>query len=188
MDSISYLMNFYRKTLNFVNKVIPDEQKAHFERTVFWMEKFSPIFTEAHRIAAYCHDIERAFNDKKNEQVENYLDPAFLKDHQEKSAEIISNFLKSENAPKDLIDKISHLISKHEVGGDEEQNALMDADSVSFFETNARMFIVKKAPVEGYEKIKEKFDWMFNRICSEDHKHYARINYKKWLAELEYYR
>jgi len=63
--------------------------------------------------------------------------------------------------------KVKWLVSKHEVGGDAEQDALMDADSVSFFETDAEMFVKKKAPIEGSEKIRRKFDWMFNRIRFE---------------------
>jgi len=77
------------------------------------------------------------------------------------------------------------LVGNHEVGGDDEQNALMDADSISFFETNAEMFVNEKAPVEGKKKVKEKLDWMFNRISTEEHKKFARDNYEKWSKELE---
>jgi hypothetical protein len=99
-----------------------------------------------------------------------------------------NNTFKKENISEEFIKKTFHLISKHEVGGDEEQNALMDADSVSFFETNAEMFVNKKAPIEGYEKVKEKLDWMFNRISTEERKGVARENYSRWSKELEKYK
>lgn len=169
--------------MNLFGKKIP-----HFERTVYWFERFSPQFTEAHRIAAYSHDIERAFRTKDKEIPENYLDQDFLKDHQEKGAEIMENFLRNEKAPEDMIFKVKHLIARHEVGGDDEQNALMDADSVSFLETNAEMFVNKKAPIEGYMKVKEKLDWMFNRISSIRAKEEARLNYIKWSSLLEKYK
>lgn len=50
------------------------------------------------------------------------------------------------------------------------------------------MFVNKKAPVEGYQKVKAKLDWMFNRISSEEHKALAIENYDKWSIELEKYK
>ena len=61
----------------------------------------------------------------------------------------------------------------------------MDADSVSYFETNAETFVKEKAPIEGYEKIKGKFDWMFNRIKSDAAREAARPNYLKWSEALK---
>ncbi len=181
-------MNLYQKTIEYVDKSFQGKQKPHFERAVFWIEKFLPKATEAQKIAAYSHDIERAFRDKNKSVPENYLDQEFLRNHQEKGAEIMSEFLSTQKAPKELVETVKHLISKHEVGGDFEQNALMDADSVSYFETNAEMFVVKKAPIEGYKKIKEKLDWMFKRISSEEHKNFAKENYEKWSKILEKYK
>ena len=181
-------MDLYNKIVEYVDQSFQGKQKPHFERTVFWYEKFFPQATEAHKIASYSHDIERAFRKEGDTVPENYLDLIFLKNHQEKGAQIISDFLKKENISEEFIKKTFHLISKHEVGGDEEQNALMDADSVSFFETNAEMFVNKKAPIEGYVKVKEKLDWMFNRISTEERKKFARENYTKWSKELEKYK
>lgn len=178
-------MNLYQKTIEYVDESFKGKQKLHFERAVYWMERFLPNSTEAHRIAAHSHDIERSFRNEEKNVVDNYLDPEHLKNHQEKGAQIMSEFLASQGASKDVIEKVAHLISKHEVGGDIEQNALMDADSVSFFEANAEMFVTKKAPVEGYKNVKEKLDWMFNRISTEEHKSSARENYEKWSKELE---
>lgn len=180
-------MSLFNKTVEYVDQSFKGNQKSHFERTVFWYGKFIPDITESHKIAAYSHDIERAFRKEGHSVPEDYLDPAFLKNHQEKGAQIIFDFLRTQNASQQVIDKVSYLISKHEVGGDEEQNALMDADSISFFETNAEMFVNKKAPVEGYAKVKEKLDWMFNRISTEERKEFARENYQKWSEELEKY-
>ena len=97
----------------------------------------------------------------------------------------MQEFLEQNGPDGEWIAKVVNLISKHEVGGDEEQNALMDADSISFFETNAEMFVNKKAPIEGYAKVKAKLDWMFNRISNEEHKKLALENYERWAGELE---
>ncbi len=180
-------MDLYNKTIEYVDKSFQGKQKPHFERTVYWIQKFLPEITEAYKISAYSHDIERAFRDEGKTVPENYLDPEFLKNHQEKGADIMAEFLRNEKCSEDTIEMVKHLISKHEVGGDAEQNALMDADSVSFFETNAEMFVSKKVPIEGFKNVKEKLDWMFNRISSEEHKSLAKENYEKWSKELEKY-
>ena len=100
----------------------------------------------------------------------------------------MAEFLKSQGADEAIINTVVHLIGRHEVGGDAEQNALMDADSVSYFETNAEMFVTERAARDGYQKVKEKIDWMFNRISSEKHKEFARENYEKWSKALEEYK
>ncbi|MEK7588765.1 MAG: DUF4202 family protein [Patescibacteria group bacterium] len=178
-------MDLFQKVVEYVDQSFQGKQKPHFERAVYWIEKFLPEVTETHKIAAYSHDIERAFRDEGQLVPDDYLDQKFLTYHQEKGGKIISEFLKENNASEEMIEKVYHLVSKHEVGGDAEQNALMDADSVSFFETNAEMFVTKKAPIEGYTKVKSKLDWMFERISTEEHKEYARENYNKWAGELE---
>ncbi len=175
--------SLFEKTKEFVDEAFHGNN-AHFVRTVFWLEKLLPNITDTERIAAYAHDIERAFRESKDSP-DNYLDPTFLKNHQEKGAQIISVFLRKEHALEEMISRVVHLISKHEVGGDVEQNALMSADSISFLETNAEMFVTKKAPVEGYVSVKAKLDWMYNRITTNEAKDFARANYEKWSKELE---
>jgi hypothetical protein len=120
----------------------------HFERTVFWLEKFLPSCGEAEKIAAYAHDIERAFRDETKKAPEDYLNIDFLRSHEEGGAEIMRKFLTENNATDELIATVIHLISRHEEGGDATQNALMDADSVSFFETNVENFVRKKVLTE----------------------------------------
>ncbi len=183
-------MKLYRKTTEFIDDSFKDErQKKHFERTVYWYEKFLPIpITETHRIAAYAHDVERAFRDESAKLPKNYLDSDFLAFHQNKGAEIISDFLRENNADEKMIENVARLVRVHEVGGDVEQDALMDADSVSYFEVNAELFVIQRASVQGYIKIKEKLDWMFGRIKSAKARKAAESNYKKWSAKLEKYK
>lgn len=175
-------MTLYNKTVKFVDDAFQGKQKRHFERAVYWMEKLYPTFTEAHRIAAYSHNIERGIMKERERQ---YTNKDFIRQHEEDGAMIMSEFLKKEGADDVTITKVAHLISRHEEGGDEEQNALKDADSVSYFETNAEMFVRERAKTDGYEKVKEKIDWMFDRITSPVAKEAARANYEKWSRELE---
>ncbi len=180
-------MDIVEKVKEFVDRSF-GKKKPHFERTVYWIEKFIPNATEAHKIAAYSHDVERAFRDADKMIPEDYIEEKFLKNHQEKGSEIMADFLRDEGALEYLIKKVKHLIESHEFGGDEEQNALMDADSISFFETNAEHFVNERSINEGYDKIKSKLDWNFNRISSKKHKDIIRDNYKKWLDVLEEYK
>lgn len=180
-------MDLYNKVVKYVDESFGGK-KPHFERAVYWYSKFIPNITEAHKIAAYAHDIERAFRDKNKPTPDSFLDQFYQKYHPEKGAEIIGEFLKQNVVDAEIINKVKHLVGKHEIGGDFEQNALMDADAISFFETNAQHFVEERAPVEGYEKIKEKLNWMFDRINSEEHKKLAKENYEKWSKELEKYK
>ncbi|NTW30759.1 MAG: DUF4202 domain-containing protein [Candidatus Moranbacteria bacterium] len=173
---------YYNAVVKFVDESF-GRKHPHFERTMYWLREFMPEATEVHLIAAYGHDIARAFDGEGAS--ESYLDTEHLQRHQERGAEILSDFLLKNGAPVELAENVAHLVSRHEWGGDEEQDLLRDADSVSFLETNAEGFVMKKAQVEGYEKIREKLDWMFDRIGSEERKEYARENYEKWSSLLE---
>jgi len=93
--------------------------------------------------------------------------------------------LKIEDAEQNLIDKVKMLVLKHEEGGNDEQNLLKDADSISFFENNVPIFLTEQVAKKGKDKVKEKFNWMFNRITSEKAKQIARFWHENAIKELE---
>jgi hypothetical protein len=173
---------YYDAVVKFVDDSF-GRKHPHFERTVYWLQKFMPEATEAHLIAAYGHDIEHAFRPK--EVPEEYLNETFLRNHQEGGARILSEFLVSIGAPQEMIETVAHLVGRHEYGGDEEQNALRDADSVSYIETKGEHMVTETVKKKGYDAVREKLDWMFNRIGSEKRKEYARENFEKWSILLE---
>lgn len=185
--------DLFDKVRSFVQKSFDDNkaQMLHFDRTVDWLKQLKPDACEAFLIAAIGHDIERAFSrdDKlgfdKNDR--SFRDEEWLKYHSAKGAEILGEFLLKEQVGKEIINKVKHLISKHEVGGDEEQNLLKDADSLSFVENNAPIFLSKIDKL-GYERVKEKFDWMHDRISSQRAKELAKPFYDKMMFELEKYK
>lgn len=174
----------YESVIDFVDQSY-GRHIPHFERTVFWIEKFLQNCGEAEKIAAYAHDIERAFRPVDKKEPNDYLDIDFLRMHEEWGAEIMRKFLTEKWAPDELVQKVAHMISRHEEWGDELQNALMDADSVSFMETNVENFVMKKVVIQWYESIKAKIDWMYNRIHSVEAKKEAQKNYEYWTSELE---
>ena len=185
------MAELFDKVKQFVKKSFrgkePGGQIVHFERTVYWVQKLNPSADKALLIAAFAHDIERAYRSReimKNLREVKFTDKKRMREHQEKGAQIIGRFLEQENAPRELIKRVKDLISKHEEGGDEGQNILKDADSISFLENNIKIFL-QMAEKIGKKKIRQKFDWMYNRITSEQAKQIANKWYKKAIEELE---
>lgn len=185
--------DLYKKTEEFV---IESFTKAgnkrgidHFLRTVYWVKELKPNAGEAMLIAAVAHDIERAYrdNEKINDvfKTKGFVDQNHLEYHQEKGAKIIEDFLKKEKAGNKLIKRVKALIEKHEFGGDDDQNVLRDADSISFFENNAMYFVENKVKECGKTHMKEKFDWMFNRMTNKQAKEISRPLFEKVMKNLD---
>ena len=163
------------------------EQIKHLERTVYWVKRLKPDADEALLIAAFAHDIQTAYHWKKLQREiykTKFIDKERLKKHQEEGAEIIGEFLEKQGANPEIINRVKTLISKHEEGGNEDQSLLKDADSISFLENNVAMFL-KRVKDVGKEKVRQKFDWMYNRITSEKAKNIARPWYQKAISNLE---
>ena len=142
-------MTLYDTVVQFVDTSFKGKQKRHFERTVFWLEKFLPDITETERIAGYAHDIERAI---KGEKERNYLDKDILERHSEDGAKIMAEFLKKQGVDEKVTTMVKHLISWHEMGGDLKQNALMDADSVSFLRLMRKCLLQKERKLKDMKK------------------------------------
>lgn len=182
----------YKKVEQFVidsfNKAGKPSQIKHFIRTVHWVKVLKPDADDALLISAVAHDIERAFRKQDMEEKKHsysYSDPKFFRLHEERGAEIIGDFLKEQGATAEIVERVKMLVSRHEEGGNDDQNLLKDADSVSFFETNISLFLTKHVQDVGKEKVRGKFDWMFNRITSEKAKQIARPWYEEAIKKLD---
>ncbi len=184
------MASLYQKTEQFVIGAFTEVKKEslikHLQRTAYWAKKLNPNADEALLIAAIAHDIERAYEKNSPEEKKgfDYTNTAILRQHEKKGAKIMENFLKSQNADQQLIKKVKMLISRHEEGGNKEQNLLKDADSLSFFENNIPLFL-EKAKKSSKEKIRKKFDWMFKRITLPKAKKIAQPWYKEAKKALE---
>ena len=182
------MTDLFYKTREFIKRSFNgnESQMKHFDRTVFWLEKLEPHADEGFRIAAVSHDIQRAFRvagEGFDDKDRSFTDPETLRHHQEKGAEIMSKFLVENGAEKNLIERVKHHIEKHELGGDKDQNILKDADSLSFLENQAESFL-NKLEEQGYENIKEKFDWMYERITDSKAKQIAKPFYEDMTQRL----
>ncbi len=184
-------LQIYKKAEQFVidsfTKVGKTQGIKHFLRTAYWLKALEPKADEAMLITAVAHDIERAFRETdvlENIEKLSYTAVEVLRPHEERGAEVIANFLKQQNASDQLIDKVIMLVSRHEEGGNNEQNLIKDADSISFFENQIPHFLTILVKQDGKKKIKEKFDWMFDRITSEKAKQIAQPFYEKAINDL----
>ena len=181
-------MKMLEKVIEFANENFKAQDKSieHYERAMHWTRKLKPDADEAILIAAYAHDIDRAFS---KEGVETYKDKeltelVYRTKHAKACAKIIADFLKKQNYPEENIKRVSEMVRYHEEGGTPESDLIKDADSLSYFEVNAPKH-VKKFKILGKDKIKNKFDFMFNRISSQKAKKIAEPMYRKAVLLLE---
>ena len=166
----------------FAKSVYPNTPQ-HLQSTLDCLLKIKIDADEAMQIAAYSHDLARAYA-KTNFEGKAFDDPEYLAEHQEVGAKAICDFLKSENYDQDKIDRIYNMVRHHEEGGDDESNLLMDVDSWSYLINPAHLkphFL----QTLGKIKIKTKFEYMYNRISSSQVRELARPYYEKDLEILE---
>ena len=164
---------------------------SHHVGVVYWIKKLKPDADEALFIAAVAHDVERIIPKNRKEEMnlikkskEGFLNKKMLKKHQKRSVEIIGKFLEKQGADKKLVKRVKMLVSKHEEGGNRDQSLLKDVDSLSFFENNIDR-ILEMIPEMGEKKVREKIDWMYNRITSRKTKQIAKPYYQKAIKKLK---
>lgn len=160
----------------------------HYLRTAYWLKELRPDADDALLVAAVAHDIERAFQEDDlwkipKESEKEFLDEKYLQEHQERSARILREFLKRQDCGKEFVQRVKRLVSRHEIGGSDDENVLKDADSISFFENNAERFAAR-TPVYSVRKIREKLNWMYERITSERAREMARPMYEHGVRNL----
>jgi hypothetical protein len=165
---------------------VNNEAMIHFERTVYWLLQLKPEADEAMQIAAYAHDIERAFREGSNDDFfkdKEFNDPEKLKEHEEKGAMIISEFLEKNNYEHSNTARVYNMVRHHEEGGDLESDLIQGADSLSFLENNVSKFIAR-IPIMGKEKIEKKITWMYERISLNKAKELAKPFYDEAVKKL----
>lgn len=163
-------------------------EAEHMLRTGFWLREIYPEADDVFYIAAICHDIERLFPLREGE----IKPPKTLRDedneeyliwHGKRSAEFAEKLLREYGfSDEQKLERIKTLIAEHSFGGTKERDLMRDADSLSFFENNAEMFIEKN---EDKKALKEKFDSEYERITLPKAKELAKPFYKKAIQKLE---
>ena len=111
--------------------------EEHLLRTEHWLLELEPDASEALRLAAVLHDIERAFPDPESgwDSSRDGANPEYNRWHQDRCADIATAWLREQGAPDELVAEVDKLIRAHEEGGWREADLLQAADSLSFLET-----------------------------------------------------
>jgi kynurenine formamidase len=109
----------------------------HLDRTLDWVVELEPGASEALRIAAVTHDIERAFPDPDAswDSARDWDSPEYNRWHQDRCADLVAAWLRDQGADAALVERVDAPVRAHEDGGWPEADALQAADSLSFLET-----------------------------------------------------
>lgn len=163
----------------------------HLVKTETWLLLLQPEASEALRLAALTHDMERAFPGPDSPpRSQRGVDHVYNRAHSERSAVIVSAFLREQGAAEELVAAVMDLICVHEYGGWPEANLLQAADSLSFLEVNITLFL-QSIPKDGdgsrRVQVRAKFDWMYERIQVPEAQRLAAQHYQRALERLEQY-
>lgn len=136
----------------------------HAKRTLKWLLVLKPDADETLQVAAFSHDIDRGITKITNKDLKDMND--YEKDRQEhskRSAKFMAELLEKTGFDSDFVQKVKILVEKHEVGGDEESDALRDADSIAYFDYNIPVYFQRN----GGEKTRYKINYMFGRASEK---------------------
>ncbi|HEY5002247.1 MAG TPA: hypothetical protein VII61_03800, partial [Ktedonobacteraceae bacterium] len=162
----------------------------HLFKAEEWLRRINPHAPEAMLLATLMHDMERAFPGPDSPKQDPSLgpdDPIYNQAHSQRSARIVSAFLREQHAPEMLVTEVARLIEVHEVGGWPEADWVQAADSLSFLEVNIDLFLsFINAPENSwtFEQVRAKFDWMYQRIKLAEAHELATPLYEQALQKL----
>jgi hypothetical protein len=140
--------------------------------------KLKPRASEALKIAAITHDIDRGVTGIT--ETYDLKDPSksalveFKRQHAIRSAEAAVSLLKRYGYKKFVINEVKNLVKRHEVGGTPELNILMEADSLAYFDYNIPFYLRKNGP----EKARTKINFMYQRLSKQGQKIVQRMKFK----------
>jgi kynurenine formamidase len=115
----------------------------HLERTLDWLLELDPEASEAARIAAATHDIERAYPDGASpwDSARDWDSPEYNRWHQDRCADMIGPGLIERGASEELAREVAALVRVHEEGGWPDADLVQAADSLSFLETMVPLIV-----------------------------------------------
>jgi hypothetical protein len=157
--------------------VEPYYDSEHLKATVVWMLRLDPGASEPLLTAALTHDMERHFpgGTQPNKAEGLWDDVQYNTRHATRSAEIVSEWLRTNGMPDEFVEAVIPPILAHEFGGSPEGNLMQAADSLSFLDTNAQL--VTRWVLGGETTLEHairKLDWMYERIQLDEARDLAR--------------
>lgn len=113
----------------------------HLLKSLEWLDHIAPGASEAVRLSTLTHDMERAFPGPDQPINTKLNDHAYYKAHADRSARIVSAWVRDQGGDSALVDEVEALVRAHEFGGWPEADLVQAADSLSFLETNVDLFL-----------------------------------------------
>ena len=161
----------------------------HLLKAEAWLRHIDPAASEAMLLAALTHDMERAFPGPDSPRQDPSLgpdDPVYNTVHSERSARIVSAFLREHAVAEPLVTAVADLIRVHEIGGWPEADEVQAADSLSFLEVNIEFFLGKIGAAGGWTaaQVGAKFTWMYQRIKIDEARMLAAPLYESAMQKL----
>jgi hypothetical protein len=159
--------------------------RDHLLRALEWVDRLAPDAREAVRLATLTHDMERAFPGPDSPVMSSLDDPVYERLHSERSARIVSGWLKANGAEEALIRDVEALVLAHETGGSDEADLVQAADRLSFLETNIDLFLgFVRSGRFSIDDVRTKFEHSYHRIRVPDAKALALPLFKDADARL----
>jgi hypothetical protein len=180
-----WFAQLWRTALDWID---PFYDAEHLRATVRWMVRLDPGAPEPLLFAALAHDMERAYPGGTQPDKANGLwdDVEYNTGHMRRSARIVSDWLRSQGAAEEFIERVAAPILKHEFGGSPEGDLIQAADSISFLDVDADL--AGRWVLNGEttpEHARRKLDWMYDRIRLQRARPLARPVYELAIGTLE---
>jgi hypothetical protein len=158
---------------------------THLLKSLEWVDRIAPDASEGVRLATLTHDMERAFGGPDAIAIK-LNDRAYEEAHANRSARIVSDWLRANGGGDDLVRNVEALIRVHEWGGSPDANLVQAADSLSFLETNIDLMLgFAKTGRYSRTDIALKFDRMYERIQLPAARELARPMWQQAKTRLE---
>jgi len=142
-----------------VRSLFPEEP-FHSINTLEWVLRLMPGADEALQIAALGHDIERADGERRVQAAGYNTYKQYKEAHARNSAQILSELMEEAGIHERLTDDVARLVAHHEFGGNEREEVLKNADTISFFQVCLPLYYdrngagrTRKRLVWGYRKL-----------------------------------
>jgi hypothetical protein len=138
---------------------LTEEDPSHAENTLYWTLRLRPNADEVLRLAAYGHDIERAMPDRLTpEAFDTYNE--YKQAHAVRAGKIAADIAKSVGYSNEDCNRLAMIIRQAEFSSeDADVQLICDADSISYFDNNARYYLAKR----GKEATHKKMHFMYTR-------------------------
>jgi hypothetical protein len=159
----------------------PYYDAEHLRATAVWLVRLEPAAPEPLLIAALTHDIERHFpgGTQPNKAEGLWDDVEYNTRHTQRSADIVSGWLRDQRMPEPFVQEVIPAILQHEFGGSPAGDLMQAADSLSFLDVNAPL--VARWVSGGETSLRHalrKLEWMYERIGLDEARALARPLYQ----------